>query len=641
MTRRRIAAVVTLASLIAACGGSSQNESNLGTDPASGLERSNRPRLYGTVSDSNARPIAGALVSDGSGRSTTTASDGTYSLAEQAGTYTFTVSRTGYVTFRKVVDVFAAVRVDFQLQSAASTPPPTSGGGSYKVFANNDLGMHCVDASFAVFSILPPYNVVDAQVVQLQSSGDPVLLDATAVDVRYSAVADATGSINSTAKGKSNFYAYAQALYGAALSVGQGLQGMWMPADAPTAAGTTLEWDAAMGLFKAPGIPIFPTDDAGKPNPYPLMRFSALDKSGNALGSTDVVLPVSDETSCSACHATGTGQTEDQVRQNILDLHNAKLGTNLVAPVLCASCHYSPALDLAGSGPSQIQSQHLTMSRVMHDFHASRVGAYTDAAVGSGAGFVSAPPMPTQQACYTCHPGARTQCLRGAMTSALDCQNCHGRMSAVGGAVSNRTPWLDEPKCQSCHAGDAVGKTASDQPYAADGIRFTLAYSPADATATPKLATNKRFAENDLVDSTGKVVGAKLYRKSKGHGGLACEACHGSTHAIWSAGPNDDVAATQLQGHAGTVVECSACHLAAPPNGLGGPHGMHPVGGAWVSGHENVAQGNQASCQPCHGTDYRGTVLSRTSVARTLAGKAFAAGAQIGCYDCHAGPNPG
>jgi nitrate/TMAO reductase-like tetraheme cytochrome c subunit len=67
---------------------------------------------------------------------------------------------------------------------------------------------------------------------------------------------------------------------------------------------------------------------------------------------------------------------------------------------------------------------------------------------------------------------------------------------------------------------------------------------------------------------------------------------------------------------------------------------MHPVGSAWVSGHENVAQGNQASCQPCHGTDYRGTVLSRTFAARSLAGKAFAAGAQVGCYDCHNGPNP-
>lgn len=625
MTRGKIAAAVALAAFVTACGGSGQDQSALGAGAAA-----SRPLrgIYGTVTSTAGVALAGARVSDGTSSATTDAS-GRYTLSEAGGTYTLTASDAGYLTATQKVVVPKNRSVEVNWSLTPSPPPPPPSGGSYKVFANNDLGMHCVDSSFAVFSILPPYNVVDAQVVMLQSSGDPVVLDATQVDVRYSAVADAAGSINSTAEGKSNFYTYAQALYGASLSVGQGLQGMWMPGDAPSVTGTTLVWDAAMDLFKAPGIPIFPIDDAGNVNPYPLMRFSAYDKSGSLLGSTDVVLPVSDETSCSACHA---GQTEDEVRAGIVAMHNSKLGTNLVAPVLCASCHYSPALDLAGSGPSRTQSLYPTMSRAMHDFHASKVGAYTDAAVGSGAGFVSTPPLPTQQACYTCHPGAKTQCLRGAMVSALDCQNCHGKMAAVGGAISNRTPWLDEPKCQSCHANDAVSiaSATSDQPRAADGIRFTLAYSPADATATPKLATNKRFAESDTA----------LYRKSKGHGGLACEACHGSTHAVWSAGPNDDVAATQLQGHAGTIVECSTCHAAPPANGLGGPHGMHPVGSTWVSAHQSVAEGNQASCQPCHGTDYRGTVLSKAFVTRTLAGKVFSAGTKVGCYDCHAGPNP-
>ena len=621
----RIAAAVTIALLIAACGGTAENGSNSSAESSTRATQS----VSGTVTSTAGGALAGVTISDGT-LVATSGSDGRYTLAERAGTYTLTASKQGYATASKVVQVprRGSVQVNWALAPTA-TPPPS--GSAYKVFANNDLGMHCVDSSFAVFSILPPYNVVDAQVVMLQSSGNPIVLDAQQVDVRYSAIADATGSINSTDRNKSNFYTYAQALYGASLSVGQGLQGMWMPADAPNGAATTLGWDATMGLFKAPGIPIFPLDDAGKVNPYPLMRFAAYDKSGNALGSTDVVLPVSEETSCRSCHATSSTDTEDQVRQNVLALHNANLGTSLQAPVLCASCHYSPALDLAGTGPSPVQQQHETMSRVMHDFHATRTAGYTDAPVGTGSGFLAAPPLPTQQACYTCHPGASTQCLRGAMTSALDCQNCHGKMAAVGGAVSNRTPWLDEPKCQSCHANDAVVRTASDQPLAADGIRFTLAYSPSDATATPMLATNPRFAEND----------GKLYRKSKGHGGLACEACHGSTHAIWGANANDNVAAAQLQGHAGTIGECATCHLAAPANGLGGPHGMHPVGSAWVSGHEGVAQGHQASCQPCHGTDYRGTVLSRTFAARTLAGKSFPAGAQVGCYDCHNGPNPG
>jgi hypothetical protein len=533
-------------------------------------------------------------------------------------------------------------------------PAPTPTGTAFKVFANNDLGMHCVDKSFAVFSILPPYNVADAQVVALQSTGRPVVLDETQVDVRYSAIADATGSVNSTSPGKTDFWEFVAQLYGVALPQGEGLEGMWMPADAPDQAGTTLAWDPAMGLFKAPGIPIFPTDDAGKVNRYPLMRFSAYDKSGNLLGSSDVVLPVSEETSCQNCHATGevaapTGaqawssdpDLEAQARRNVLILHNARTGTDLQPPVLCATCHYSPALDLAGAGASGQQLGHETMSQAMHAYHSTKMAGLVDSPVAVG-GTV---PAATTQACYQCHPGATTQCLRGAMTSKLDCQNCHGDMAAVGGQHpllaggsidgtndgASRRPWLDLPRCQSCHANDAMTKTSVSNapPLAADGLRFNNAFRDGDASASPIVATNKRFAEEP----------GKLFRKSKGHGGLACEACHGSTHAIWAANANDNVAAAQLQGHAGTIGECSACHQSAPTNGLGGPHGMHPVGSAWVSAHRSQAGSNLSACRACHGADDRGTVLSRMFATRTLAGRTLTAGTVVGCYTCHNGPN--
>jgi hypothetical protein len=233
------------------------------------------------------------------------------------------------------------------------------------------------------------------------------------------------------------------------------------------------------------------------------------------------------------------------------------------------------------------------------------------------------------------------------MTTKVDCQNCHGNMAAVGGATpllaggstdglndgKPRRPWLDLPRCQSCHAGDAVTRTAvtGGPPLAADGVRFLDAFRPGDASASPILATNLRFAEEP----------GKLYRKSKGHGGLACEACHGSTHAIWSGNTNDDVAAIALQGHAGTIGECSTCHDAPPSLGLGGPHGMHPAGEAWVSGHQDYAEGHLSECRPCHGADDRGTVLSRMFVTRTVAGRTLPAGTVVGCYTCHNGPNPG
>lgn len=35
----------------------------------------------------------------------------------------------------------------------------------YTVLAANDLGMYCADQDFRIFSILPPYNVLNAQVL--------------------------------------------------------------------------------------------------------------------------------------------------------------------------------------------------------------------------------------------------------------------------------------------------------------------------------------------------------------------------------------------------------------------------------------------------------------------------------------------
>jgi len=126
------------------------------------------------------------------------------------------------------------------------------------------------------------------------------------------------------------------------------------------------------------------------------------------------------------------------------------------------------------------------------------------------------------------------------------------------------------------------------------------------------VASNKRFAESE-----------SLYRISKGHGGVMCEGCHGSTHAIFPNpldAANDNLAAKQLQGHSGTVTECTTCHkLGSLPLNLQGPHGMHVVGDSrWNRGHEDIAERNPGSCKSCHGGNGEGTVLSRTATAREL-----------------------
>jgi hypothetical protein len=384
---------------------------------------------------------------------------------------------------------------------------------------------------------------------------------------------------------------------------------------------------------------------------------------------------------------------------------NAPADPNCLAnqtPVQCSQCHYSPALDLAQAGPvdepeqgprGRQQRHHISQSRAMHGHH----GQFTDL-------FPEMPPPNDalrtadqeitpindyeldvlEETCYQCHPGKNTKCLRGAMfQGGMVCQDCHGNMEQVGNDftenfpahpfvgdgtggenLTKRASWANEPGCQSCHTGDAVNNLASNYLdlgiVAPDGIRLLQAYEttehPDDGSlvATMIEAPESRFAENQ-----------SLYRLSQGHGGVKCEGCHGSTHAIWPVTPregqfiaNDNLAARQLQGHDGKIQECDVCHQRdadgnlSMPLGLNGPHGMHPVGDKrWNHEHRNFTGGKQANCTGCHGQDLTGTVLSMTSAARILdcknaqgdfpdcaAGSTTAyveAGTPIGCGNCH------
>ena len=141
-------------------------------------------------------------------------------------------------------------------------------------------------------------------------------------------------------------------------------------------------------------------------------------------------------------------------------------------------------------------------------------------------------------------------------------------MSAVGSPA--RTGWLMEPNCQACHVGTATNSTG------------VIRYTDALVGGNLRLPAEQTFATNPNTPAPG----ISLYRFSKGHGGLQCSACHGSTHAEFpSAWRNDNRQNEMLQGHAGMIVECDACHGVQPSNALfrNGPHGMHPqIGRAHV-----------------------------------------------------------
>lgn len=536
----------------------------------------------------------------------------------------------------------------------------SSHAANAQILGWNNLGMHCMDSDYSVFSILPPYNTIEAQLIV----NGALVTASNGYSVTYQAVADPDGSFNSTAMGKGNYYTYATALYGAALAPEGGLAGWSMPGTNNTPQGMLFENNNApaagvstpVNWFRAEGIPISPYDDAEIKNPYPLMRLIA--KSGaTPIATNDIVLPVSDEMDCRLCHASGTqasaepalgwvwsDNNERDFRLNILRLHDENqfrqhrdvyvsalaarafnsqgLYRGVVAdnkPVLCATCHASDAL---GTG-SYSNIPPFTAS--IHSKHATVQDPLLGITLDNSA---------NRESCYRCHPGSTTKCLRGAMGGAIakngslemQCQSCHGNMSAVGS--SSRVGWFEEPNCQSCHSGTATSNNGQ--------IRYTSSFEP---NGSVRQAVNQTFATQPNIPASG----LSLYRFSAGHGGLQCSACHGSTHAEFPATHrNDNIRNEKIQGHAGVMVECTSCHTTTPSTVAGGPHGMHPVGQTWINGHQDAAENNLTQCQACHGTDYRGTVLSRMQNTRTLSAfgsKTWWRGFQVGCYNCHNGPS--
>lgn len=518
------------------------------------------------------------------------------------------------------------------VMSLGNTP---AWAGNWTLVGWNNLGMHCMDADFSVLSLLPPYNTIHAQLIDGQGH---FVTNPTGITVTYEAIADPDGSINTSSQGKTNFWQYVLPLFGAAPAVDVGLKGLAMPGSSKQP--QPMSWDPTSQWFIAEGIPITPYDDNHLKNPYPMMHLVARDGSGAVLATTDIVLPVSDEMDCKSCHSSSSGPAaqpqpdwvhninpEIDVRLNILRLHDNRQGTGLYTsatvnnqPVLCASCHASVALGTTGAQnvPALTQS--------IHGLHAGVVDPTTNLTLDSSS---------NRTACYRCHPGSATRCLRGAMGAAvapdgtleMQCQNCHGSMSTV--ASTTRAGWLNEPGCQSCHTGTATNNNGQ--------IRYTSVF---DSPGHERQAVNQTFATNPNTPAPS----VSLYRFSTGHGGIKCEGCHGSTHAEFpSSHRNDNIQSLEHQGHVGMFVECVTCHGTQPSIVNGGPHGMHPVGQTWVNAHGDAAEGHATQCQSCHGADYRGTVLSRSKADRMLStsfgGKYFWRGFQIGCYTCHQGPS--
>lgn len=356
----------------------------------------------------------------------------------------------------------------------AGAPAPQA--DEYVVFAYNELGMHCMQQDFSEMMILPPFNTLRAQVVHKRTGEDPDIIS-SGVTLKYTLPA------NTHSADKCNFWSYSNGLLGVELPTDVGVAGFGL-------SGTMAA--AANRQFAATGIPLTPIDDTGRENPYPLALVS-VERNGAPVGTTQTVVPVSWEMSCNLCHNTPGVSTATDILRAHDRLHSTDLEHS--KPVFCAQCHADPAVGATGRPGIS------TLSGAMHTAHAPRMAA-----------------AHLDNECYACHPGFRTNCQRDVHALAgMNCNSCHTSMTAVGNP--NRRPWIDEPRCASCHQRS--------------GFEFEQANT--------------------------------LFRDSVGHKGIACMSCHGSPHAITPAtNAADNIQAIMKQGHAGTIDTCIVCHSSTP-----------------------------------------------------------------------------
>ncbi|MBP1778246.1 MAG: hypothetical protein H6Q86_4257 [candidate division NC10 bacterium] len=320
----------------------------------------------------------------------------------------------------KKISLAAAVIIVSSIVALTAVAGPL---GNVIVLVNNDLGMHCMNKDHSQLSVLPPYNDLQAQVIQRGNATTLPQIVTSGMMLEY------TFPGNTYSAGKTNFWDYAFHLFGVDLPADVGLTGK-------TLYGL---FDIDGDIFRANGIPVTPFMDETPTveQPFQVAQVILRTSGGIELARAYPVVPVSTEMNCvsSGCHTS---------EMDILTRHAdpAEGGFDVAnKPILCAQCHGSTPL----TGPNPGTAGWFSLR--IHEKH-----AFIDQQIPGMAG------------CYKCHPGPNTRCLRGTMATnhGLICQDCHGTMTAVKSTIDGgRIPWVQEPACRTCHTaafGEPVGQ---------------------------------------------------------------------------------------------------------------------------------------------------------------------------------------
>jgi hypothetical protein len=389
------------------------------------------------------------------------------------------------------------------VEKAGTTSSVVLGGtATYVVFAWNDLGMHCLNPTYDQAVILPPYNNLKVQVVK---RGAVPAVVTNGLTVTYS-VDNNTYSVGKANYGQ--FWTYAQKLFGATLAPNIGLTGN----------GLKGAMKAEVGYFSAEGIPVVPIYDNGVKDPYQQATITVKDATGKIVATTKATIPTSDEINCAKCH--GVNAFDDILKKHDL-AHQTKLMNS--KPVLCASCHGSPALGSTTPGSSG-----KFLSQAIHGFHATK-GA----------------------TCYDCHPGNTTKCSRSARHTAADgnCTTCHGSMANVASTIAaGRIPWANEPNCVSCHPGVSGVDTGISlyRNSHGHGNLFCSACHGSPHAMIPSLQAKDNYQALQYNGATRPV-------KTIG----SCGICHTSSRGINKMG---EFASTHGDSTPDKVMSCHVCH---------------------------------------------------------------------------------
>ena len=231
----------------------------------------------------------------------------------------------------------------------AATPIAFAQGSGYTLVGWNDLGMHCMDADYSVFSILPPYNTIHAQVINPRRPRD----QPSGFTVTYEAVAD-PGRLDQYLARQDQFLGPRDALFGASPAPDEGLAGCGMPGTVNTP--QPMDFDSAFDWFTGEGIPITPYDDAGRKNYYPMMRLVARNCAATFWPPRNCAAGVRRD-DLQPCHGSGSGPAarpsggwvndpdpERDYRLNILRLHDDLEGEPRYSSALAAAGYNSAGL---------------------------------------------------------------------------------------------------------------------------------------------------------------------------------------------------------------------------------------------------------------------------------------------------------